>query len=90
VPNNVSGYVEDLWPYETNLEKAREELAQAQVPEGFTVTVPVYAGDLFDEEATVLIKGESGQTRYDARDPEDAHRSEKDAHDQETGRYGGL
>jgi peptide/nickel transport system substrate-binding protein len=56
VPNNVSGYVEDLWPYETNLEKAREELAQAQVPEGFTVTVPVYAGDLFDEEATVLIK----------------------------------
>jgi peptide/nickel transport system substrate-binding protein len=39
-----------------DLEKAREELAQAQVPEGFTVTVPVYAGDLFDEEATVLIK----------------------------------
>ena len=24
--------------------------------EDFTVTVPVYAGDLFDEEATVLIK----------------------------------
>jgi peptide/nickel transport system substrate-binding protein len=48
--------VEDLWPYETNLEKARAELAQAQVPEGFTVTVPVSAGDLFDEEATVLIK----------------------------------
>src|SRR6266850_1337693 len=56
VPNNISGYAEDLWPYETNLEKAREELAQAQVPEGFTVTVPVSAGDLFDEEATVLIK----------------------------------
>src|SRR5207302_9215813 len=33
-----------------------QELAQAQVPEGFTVTVPVSAGDLFDEEATVLIK----------------------------------
>ena len=56
VPNNISGYVEELWPYETNLEKAREELAQVQVPEGFTVTVPVSAGDLFDEEATVLIK----------------------------------
>src|SRR5713101_7821260 len=56
VPNNVHGYAGDFWPYETNLEKAREELAQAQVPEGFTVTVPVYAGDLFDEEATVLIK----------------------------------
>src|SRR2546428_4535978 len=56
VPNNISGYVEELWPYETNLEKAREELARAQVPEGFTVTVPVSAGDLFDEEATVLIK----------------------------------
>jgi ABC-type transport system substrate-binding protein len=36
--------------------KAREELAQVQVPDGFSVTVPVYAGDLFDEEATVLIK----------------------------------
>src|SRR5215475_11186564 len=56
VPNNISGYVGDFWPYETSLEKARQELAQAQVPEGFTVTVPVYAGDLFDEEATVLIK----------------------------------
>src|SRR6266487_6590394 len=56
VPNNVSGYVEEFWPYETNLEKARQELAQAQVPEGFTVTVPVSAGDLFDEESTVLIK----------------------------------
>ena len=56
VPNNISGYVGDLWPYETNLAKAREELAQAQVPEGFTVAVPVSAGDLFDEEATVLIK----------------------------------
>src|SRR2546430_12976522 len=55
-PNNISGYVEEFWPYETKLEKAREELAQAQMPEGFTVTVPVYAGDLFDEEATVLIK----------------------------------
>jgi len=56
VPNNISGYVENLWPYETNLEKAREELAQAKVPEGLTVPVPVAAGDLFDEEATVLIK----------------------------------
>jgi peptide/nickel transport system substrate-binding protein len=56
VPNNISGYVGDLWPYETNRDKAREELAQAQVPDGFAVTVPVYAGDLFDEEATVLIK----------------------------------
>src|SRR5215467_1390042 len=56
VPNNISGYVGDYWPYETDLAKARDELAQAQVPEGFAVTVPVYAGDLFDEEATVLIK----------------------------------
>jgi peptide/nickel transport system substrate-binding protein len=56
VPNNISGYEGDLWPYETNLEKAREELTQAQVPEGFSVTMPVYAGDLFDEESTVLIK----------------------------------
>jgi peptide/nickel transport system substrate-binding protein len=56
VPNNVNGYVGEFWPYETNLEKARQELAQAQVPPGFSVTVPVYAGDPFDEEANVLIK----------------------------------
>jgi peptide/nickel transport system substrate-binding protein len=56
VPNNISGYEGDFWPYETNLEKAREELTQARVPDGFSVTMPVYAGDLFDEESTVLIK----------------------------------
>jgi len=56
VPKNISGYVGDFWPYETNLEKAREELAQAQVPDGFSVTLPVYANDPFDEEANVLIK----------------------------------
>jgi peptide/nickel transport system substrate-binding protein len=56
VPNNISGYVGEFWPYTTNLDKAREELAQAQVSDGLSVTVPVYAGDLFDEESTVLIK----------------------------------
>jgi peptide/nickel transport system substrate-binding protein len=56
VPKNISGYVGDFWPYETDLAKAREELAQAQVPDGFSVTVPVYANDPFDEEANVLIK----------------------------------
>jgi peptide/nickel transport system substrate-binding protein len=56
VPNNISGYSGDFWPYETNVEKAREELAQAQLPDGFAMTMPVYAGDLFDEESTVLIK----------------------------------
>lgn len=56
VPANISGYVGDLWPYETDLKKAQEEMALAKIPEGFSVTVPVYAGDLFDEELTVLIK----------------------------------
>lgn len=56
VPNNVSGYVGEFWPYETNLEKAREALAQAQVPPGLTVTVPVYANDAFDEEINVILK----------------------------------
>jgi peptide/nickel transport system substrate-binding protein len=56
VPNHLNGYVGDFWPYETSLEKARQELAQAQVPDGFSITVPVSAGDLFDEESTVLIK----------------------------------
>jgi peptide/nickel transport system substrate-binding protein len=56
VPNNISGYAEDFWPYETDLAKARKELAQVKVPDGFSVTVPVYAGDMVDEEASVLIK----------------------------------
>jgi peptide/nickel transport system substrate-binding protein len=61
VPNNISGYVGDYWPYETDMEKAREELAQANLPEGFAATMPVYAGDLFDEESTVLIKANLAQ-----------------------------
>src|SRR6267142_28947 len=56
VSKNISGYMEEFWPYETNLEKAREELAQVQIPDGFAVTVPVSAGDAFDEESMVLIK----------------------------------
>jgi peptide/nickel transport system substrate-binding protein len=56
VSRNISGYLEEFWPYETYLEKAREELAQAQVPDGLSVTVPVSAGDAFDEESIVLIK----------------------------------
>jgi len=56
VPKNVSGYVGDFWPYETDLAKAREELAQAQVPDGFSLTMPVYANDPFDEETNVLLR----------------------------------
>src|SRR5918992_1064006 len=56
VSMNIGGYMEDFWPYETDLEKAREELAQVQVPDGLSVTVPVSAGDTFDEESIVLIK----------------------------------
>src|SRR6266704_589395 len=56
VPNNISGYVGDFWPYETDLAKAREELAQAQVPDGFSLTMPVYANDPFDEETNVLLR----------------------------------
>jgi len=48
--------MEEFWPYETNLEKAREELAQVHTPDGFAVNVPVSAGDAFDEESMVLIK----------------------------------
>jgi peptide/nickel transport system substrate-binding protein len=53
---NISGYMEESWPYETNIEKAREELAQVHIPDGFSVNVPVSAGDAFDEESIVLIK----------------------------------
>jgi peptide/nickel transport system substrate-binding protein len=55
VPNNTSGYV-DLWPYETDMAKAREELAKSKAPNGFSVTVPVSAGDFFDEETNVILK----------------------------------
>jgi peptide/nickel transport system substrate-binding protein len=56
VPKNVSGYVEDFWPYETDLAKARKELAQAKVPDGFALTMPVYTNDPFDEEVNVLLR----------------------------------
>ena len=56
VPNNVSGYAEGLWPYETDMEKARAELAQSVAPNGFSVIMPVYAGDALDEETSVMIK----------------------------------
>jgi peptide/nickel transport system substrate-binding protein len=56
VPNNVNGYVGDLWPYETDRKKAQEELAQSKAPNGFSVTMPVYAGEPLDEEASVIIK----------------------------------
>jgi len=61
MPSNISGYVGDFWSYEINLEKAQEELAQVQLPAGFTVTMPVYAGDLIDEEATVLVQDSLAQ-----------------------------
>ena len=90
VPNNVSGYAGDLWPYETNREKAQEELARAQVPDGFSVTVPVYAGDLFDEGATVLIKESLAPPRHQAHPAEDVDWAEEDSLGEEAGRYGGL
>ena len=56
IPANCSGYTGDYWPYETNLEKAREALAQSKFAGGFEVNVPVYAGDVFDEEINVLLR----------------------------------
>ena len=56
VSKHIAGYMEEFWPYETNLQKAREELAHVQIPAGFAITVPVAAGDAFDEESMVIIK----------------------------------
>jgi peptide/nickel transport system substrate-binding protein len=56
VSKHIAGYMEEFWPYETNLQKAREELAHVQIPARFAITVPVAAGDAFDEESMVIIK----------------------------------
>jgi hypothetical protein len=62
VAMNMSGDMEEFWLYETNLERARDELARAQVPDGFAVTVPVSAGDAFDEESRLLESSRSGKS----------------------------
>ena len=56
LPKHVDGYTEEFWTYETNLDRARQELAQSKSPKGFEVAVPVSAGDVYEEESTVLIK----------------------------------
>ena len=88
VSNNISGYMEEFWPYETNLEKAREELAQVQVPDGFSVTVPVSAGDCIRRRIDRPDQGELGPTWHQADAAKDANRAESAPLGQETGRYG--
>ena len=56
IPANSSGYTGEYWPYETNVEKARAELAQSKFAGGFEVNVPVFTGNLFDEETTLLLR----------------------------------
>ncbi|MBI3078615.1 MAG: ABC transporter substrate-binding protein [Deltaproteobacteria bacterium] len=56
LPNNVEGYTEEFWPHETDLEKARQELARSRYPRGFEVAVPVTAGLPIEEEGSVLIQ----------------------------------
>jgi len=64
-------------------------LAQAQVPDGFSVTMPVYANDPFDEETNVLIKetlAQLGITLTLQKMP----MGQKIPLEPEAGRYGGL
>ena len=57
---------------------------------GFSVTVPVYAGDLFDEEATVLIKESLAQLGIKLTLQKMPIGQKRSLLAQETGRYGGL
>jgi ABC-type transport system substrate-binding protein len=90
MPSNISGYVEDFWPYKTNLEMAQEELAQAQVPAGFTVAMPVYM------RATSSMKKQPCWSRKAWRNwassslSRNAHQAKTLPYYQETGRYGDL
>jgi len=61
IPANCSGYTGEYWPYETNLEKARAELAQSPFAGGFEVNFPVFTGYLFDEETSLLLRESLGQ-----------------------------
>jgi peptide/nickel transport system substrate-binding protein len=49
-------YTEEYWVYETDLDKARDLLAEAGYADGFETTLAVKAGIEEDEEAAVWIK----------------------------------
>jgi peptide/nickel transport system substrate-binding protein len=56
VAQGTPTYTEDFWSYETDLDKARELLAEAGYADGFETTLVVKAGLEEDEEMAVWIK----------------------------------
>jgi peptide/nickel transport system substrate-binding protein len=49
-------YTEEFWTYDTDLDRARELLAEAGYPDGFDTSIAVVAGIEEDEEMAVWIK----------------------------------
>jgi peptide/nickel transport system substrate-binding protein len=51
-----NGFAAGLWPYEYNLDKAKQLLAQAGKPNGFDFTLDIASGDPVIEELAVLLQ----------------------------------
>lgn len=57
----VPGADDDLWPYEYDLDKAREYLSQSSVPDGFTVPFYVATTNPMEEPVALLLQDSLGQ-----------------------------
>lgn len=51
-----NGFTPGLWPYEYNLDKAKQLLAQAGKPKGFDFTLDIPTGDPVIEELAILLQ----------------------------------
>jgi peptide/nickel transport system substrate-binding protein len=56
VARQGNGFVEGLWPYSTDLEKAKALLAEAGLADGFEFTLDIPSGDPVIEELAVLLQ----------------------------------
>jgi len=60
-PIGMPTHTDEFWPYETDLEKAKEKLAEAGYPEGLDVELAVRANRPTDIEAATWIQSSLGQ-----------------------------
>jgi peptide/nickel transport system substrate-binding protein len=56
VARKGNGFVEGLWPYSFDLEKAKALLAEAGYPDGFDFTLDIASGDPVTEELAILLQ----------------------------------
>lgn len=60
IPSNIAG-ASDYWPYEYNLEKAKELLADAGYPEGFDCTITYDSANALEEKILVAYQSSLAQ-----------------------------